>query len=156
LNNALADDFWLGEYSRKQGLRTVLSDLVVGTDVSEETLPLLWSHELRWLRTIRAISPAGFVFSVVCFTWPLLVLALLLSPSLPCLIVALLGVAARLWRYTAVWHCTARSSRWRDAWLTPFRDVLLLLEWLGALIHWRVQWRGQILHARDHAPSRYP
>lgn len=156
LKNTLADDFWLGERSRQRGLRTVLSDVVVGTDVSENHLASLWSHELRWLRTIRAISPAGFAFSFICFTWPLLVLALLLSPTMPCLVVALCGATARLWRYLACWRGTARFRRWQDLWLTPFRDALLLLEWAGALVHWRVQWRGQAMHARDHAPSRYP
>jgi ceramide glucosyltransferase len=156
LKDTLADDFWLGERTRELGLRTVLSDLVVGTDVSETQFGSLWSHELRWLRTIRAISPLGFAFSFVCFTWPLMVLALLLSPTLPCLGVVLLGGTARLARYVAAWRSTARSSRWRDAWLTPFRDALLLVEWAGALVHWRVAWRGQVLHARDHAPSRYP
>lgn len=156
LKDTLADDFWLGERSRRCGLRTVLSDVVVGTDVNENRYSSLWSHELRWLRTIRAISPTGFAFSFVCFTWPLLVLALLLSPSIACLIVASLGATARLGRYLAAWPSTARTRRWQDLWLTPLRDALLLLEWAGALIHWRVQWRGQALHARDHAPSRYP
>ena len=156
LKDTLADDFWLGERSRQRGLRTVLSDVVVGTDVSENRLSSLWSHELRWMRTIRAISPAGFTFSFVCFSWPLLALALLLCPTIACLLVAALGVVARLGRYLAAWRSTARTRRGQDLWLTPLRDALLLLEWAGALTHWRVQWRGQALHARDHAPSRYP
>ncbi|AIF48057.1 bacteriohopanetetrol glucosamine biosynthesis glycosyltransferase HpnI [Dyella japonica] len=156
LKDTLADDFWLGERTRELGMRTVLSDLMVGTDVSETRLASLWPHELRWLRTIRAISPTGFFFSVICLTWPLLALALCLSPSAPCLVLALLAGTARLARYAVAWRSAARSSRWRDAWLTPFRDTLLLVEWAGALIHWRVKWRGQDLHARDHAPSRYP
>ncbi|PXV60345.1 ceramide glucosyltransferase [Dyella jiangningensis] len=156
LKDTLADDFWLGERTRQLGLRTVLSDVVVGTDVSETTLASLWSHELRWLRTIRAISPAGFFFSFICLTWPLLAVALALSPSAPCLVICVLAAIARTARYAASWRSTARSSRWRDLWLTPFRDALLLVEWAGALVHWRVDWRGQVLHARDHAPSRYP
>lgn len=154
LRDTLADDFWLGELSRRQGLRTVLSDLVVGTTVSETTLSSLWSHELRWLRTIRAISPAGFAMSFICFTWPVLALALLLSPTWPCVVTAICGGIARILRYVLAWRSTARSSPDRDIWLTPFRDTLLLVEWAGALVRWRVQWRGQILHARNHAPSR--
>lgn len=156
LKDTLADDFWLGERTRHLGLHTVLSDLEVGTDVTETRLDSLWSHELRWLRTIRAISPAGFFFSFICLTWPLLVLAVLLSPTAACLIVVLIGGAARVARYAVAWRIVARSSRWHDLWLTPFRDTLLLLEWAGALRHWRVKWRDQELHARDHAPSRYP
>ncbi|WP_109124548.1 bacteriohopanetetrol glucosamine biosynthesis glycosyltransferase HpnI [Dyella sp. C11] len=155
LEDTLADDFWLGERTRQLGLNTVLSDVVVGTDVTETHLATLWPHELRWLRTIRAISPAGFAFSFICFSWPLLALSLALSPTLSCMIVTGVGGLARLIRYGASWRGTARSSRWQDLWLTPFRDALMLLEWAGALFHWRVQWRGQVLHARDHAPSRY-
>jgi ceramide glucosyltransferase len=68
----------------------------------------------------------------------------------------LIGGGARVARYVASWRSTARSSPWLDIWLTPFRDALLLVEWAGALIRWRVKWRGQVLHARDHAPSRQP
>jgi ceramide glucosyltransferase len=81
LRHTLADDFWLGEFSRRLGLRTELSPVVVGTEVSETDLLSLWTHELRWLRTIRAISPAGFAMSFICFTWPMLTLALWLSPT---------------------------------------------------------------------------
>jgi len=156
LKDTLADDFWLGERARQRGWRTVLSDVIVGTDVCEDKLTALWPHELRWLRTIRSISPAGFAFSAICFSWPLFLLALALCPTSGCATVLLVGAIARLWRYAASWPATARPSRWQNAWLTPFRDTLLLLEWVCALFHWRVQWRDQVLHARDHAPSRYP
>ncbi|WP_430390013.1 bacteriohopanetetrol glucosamine biosynthesis glycosyltransferase HpnI [Dyella sp. 20L07] len=156
LRNTLADDYWLGELSRQQGLRTVLSDVVVGTEVSEADLPGLWAHELRWLRTIRAISPVGFSFSFVCLTWPMLLIACLLSPTPLCLAISFIGAAARISRYVASWRSTARSSPWRDIWLAPMRDVLLLAEWVAALCRWRVEWRGQVMHARDHSPTRYP
>lgn len=156
LRNTLADDYWLGELSRRRGLRTVLSELVVGTEVGETNLSSLWAHEVRWLRTIRAISPMGFSFSFVCFTWPMLLLALLLSPTLPCLMISIVGGVARVFCYIASWRSTARSSRWIDIWLTPVRDVLLLVEWLGAFTRWQVEWCEQVMHARDHAPTRYP
>jgi len=53
--NQLADDFRLGELTRRAGLRTVLSDVVVETVVSEIIFTELVQHELRWLRTTRAI-----------------------------------------------------------------------------------------------------
>ncbi|HEY2622081.1 MAG TPA: bacteriohopanetetrol glucosamine biosynthesis glycosyltransferase HpnI [Dyella sp.] len=155
LCDTLADDFWLGELSRRAGLRTVLSDLVVGTEVSETRFSALWTHELRWLRTIRAIAPAGFALSFVCFTWPVLALGLILAPTLPNVLLALLGGGARVMRYVAQRRSTARSSHWHDIGLTPYRDLLLLLEWAVALTHWRVEWRGRELHARNHAPTRY-
>lgn len=154
LRDTLADDFWLGELSRRAGLKTVLSDLEVGTEVSETRLSSLWAHELRWLRTIRAISPAGFALSFVCFTWPVLLLGLLLAWTPLNLTIALLGGGARVLRYVLQRRTTTPSSPWRDIWLSPWRDVLLLLEWATALVRWRVEWRGQVLHARNHAPTR--
>ncbi len=155
LCDTLADDFWLGELSRRAGLRTVLSDLVVGTEVSETSFHALWTHELRWLRTIRAIAPAGFAMTFVCFTWPVLALGLALAPTLPNALLALVGSGARVMRYVAQRRGTARPSPWHDIGLTPYRDVLLLFEWAVALTRWRVEWRGRVLHARNHAPTRY-
>ena len=56
----LADDYRLGELTRRMGLRTVLSEVVVGTVVDECSLDDLVRHELRWLRTIRAVRPLGY------------------------------------------------------------------------------------------------
>ncbi|WP_114241542.1 bacteriohopanetetrol glucosamine biosynthesis glycosyltransferase HpnI [Dyella sp. C9] len=156
LRDTLADDFWIGELSRARGLRTVLSPLVVGTRVNEGEMHSLWTHELRWLRTIRAISPLGFAMTFVCFTWPVLLLGVALAPSTLNALLAIAGCSARILRYGVSWRDTARPSPWRDIWLTPFRDGLLLLEWAGALVRWRVHWRGQVLHARKHAPTRPP
>lgn len=45
------------------GLRTVLSEVVVDTYVGERNLNELLEHELRWLRTIRAVRPVGHALS---------------------------------------------------------------------------------------------
>src|SRR4029077_4609306 len=55
--NQLAGHYRLGELTRGLGLRTVLSDVVVETSVVEHRLEALLQHELRWLRTIRAVRP---------------------------------------------------------------------------------------------------
>lgn len=155
LRDTLADDFWLGESSRRLGRRTVLSEVVVGTGVNEGRLRELWTHELRWLRTIRSVSPAGFAMSFVCFTWPVLAIGLWIAPGWPNAVFAAAGIGARLLRYFVTRIDMPRPFPRRDILLTPFRDALLLLEWAGALIRWQVHWRGQVLHARKHAPSRY-
>ncbi|MDB6144174.1 MAG: hypothetical protein JWP80_3218 [Pseudomonas sp.] len=151
LCDTLADDFWLGELSRQAGLRTVLSELMVGTDVSETRLPDLWAHELRWLRTIRAIAPGGFMMSVVCFTWPVVLIGLALAPSVLNGCLVLVAVGARITRLLLT-----RDARRPSVLLTPLRDLVLLVEWAVALTGWRVTWRGQVLHARKDGPVRYP
>lgn len=128
----LADDYWLGELTRRQGLRSVLSDVEVRTDIAETTPRALWSHELRWLRTLRALDPAGFALVFVTFTWPMLVFGLLLASSRAMVLLAALGALAR-------------SLRCRDAGAAlraPLRDTLLLLEWMVAMAGRQVRWRG--------------
>ncbi|MCT9118073.1 bacteriohopanetetrol glucosamine biosynthesis glycosyltransferase HpnI [Cupriavidus gilardii] len=128
----LADDYWLGELTRRQGLRTVLSDVEVRTDIAETTPRALWSHELRWLRTLRGLDPAGFALVFLTFTWPMLAFGLLLASSRALALVAALGALAR-------------SLRCRDAGAAlraPLRDTLLLLEWTVAMAGRQVRWRG--------------
>lgn len=156
LRDTLADDFWLGELTRQAGLRTVLSDLVVGTEVSETRLSELWAHELRWLRTIRAIAPGGFAMSFVCFTWPVSLLGLTLAPSTLGVWLAMAAGSARVARFFLGREARRPSMPWYEVLLTPFRDLLLLLEWAVALTSWRVKWRGQVLHAHKDRPMRYP
>ncbi|HUA79620.1 MAG TPA: glycosyltransferase, partial [Dyella sp.] len=148
LRDTLADDFWLGELTRRAGLRTVLSDVVVGTDVGESTLKDLWTHELRWLRTIRSIAPAGFALTFVCFTVPLLLLGLCLAPGPIVAALALLGGAARVLIHFLQRRISDEAFAWHEVLLIPLRDALLLMEWAVALAGWQVKWRGQVLHAR--------
>jgi ceramide glucosyltransferase len=148
LRDTLADDFWLGELTRQKGLRTVLSDVVVGTDVGESKLKDLWSHELRWLRTIRSIAPAGFAMTFVCFTSPLLLLGLCLAPGPITAGLTVLGGGARVLLHFLQRRSGARVFPWHEILLIPLRDALLLMEWAAALAGWQVRWRGQIMHAR--------
>ncbi|CAG2136444.1 hypothetical protein LMG31506_01668 [Cupriavidus yeoncheonensis] len=139
LSDRLADDFWLGELTRQAGLRTMLSDVVVSTDVTETRLSELWTHELRWLRTIRSLNPAGFAFTFITFTWPMLALGLALSPTPALFAVALAGVIAR----------GSTAGTLAAALRAPLRDMLLFAGWLCALAGTRVQWREQVMSVRD-------
>jgi ceramide glucosyltransferase len=148
LRDTLADDFWLGELTRRAGLRTVLSEVVVGTDVGESKLKELWTHELRWLRTIRSIAPAGFAMTFVCFTSPLLLFGLCLAPGAATAGFALLGSGARVLLHFLQRRSSDQAFAWHEVLLIPLRDTLLLMEWAAALAGWQVRWRGQVMHAR--------
>jgi ceramide glucosyltransferase len=143
LSGRLADDYWLGELVRRHGLATVLSDVVVSTDVTEENFGALWTHEIRWLRTIRSLNRAGFAGLFITFTWPMLLLGVALAPRAPLLALALAGALAR----------SALAGSARAALRAPLRDTLLLAEWAAALFGSRVRWRGQILSVKD-IPTR--
>lgn len=139
LSDRLADDYWLGELTREQGLRTVLSDVVVTTDVTEERFADLWRHELRWLRTIRSLNPLGFAFTFITFTWPMLALGVWLAPLPAVVAVAFAGVMAR----------SVLAGKIASALRAPLRDALLLAGWAVALTGKRVRWREQRLSVRD-------
>jgi ceramide glucosyltransferase len=150
LKDCLADDYWLAENVRRLGLQTVLSDVVVATDVVEADLGSLWLRETRWLRTIRSINPLGFAFLFITFTAPWLVAGVLLAHgfdgftgSLRDTALAMstgVGVLARV-ALAARGACDARSF-WRDLPLVPLRDTLLALQWLVAAFGSHVVWRG--------------
>jgi ceramide glucosyltransferase len=136
LRNRLADDFWLGHLTREAGLATVLSDVCVTTDVTENDFSSLWSRERRWMQTICSVNPLGYSFSFVTFSFPVLAVGLWLAPGSWNWLLALIGMSARCalhWRSPSSGH----------AWLAPLRDCLLLLTWCSAFAGSRTRWRRQ-------------
>jgi ceramide glucosyltransferase len=143
LQDRLADDFRLGELTRRLRLRTVLSEVMVCTDVTEDSLPALWSRERRWMQTIRSLNPLGYGFSFITFTLPMLALGLWLAPTAFNWTLALLGAAARFglhWRRPA-----PDVPPPGHAACAPLRDCLLLLEWLSAFAGSTTRWRRHLL-----------
>ncbi|ASV99230.1 bacteriohopanetetrol glucosamine biosynthesis glycosyltransferase HpnI [Paraburkholderia aromaticivorans] len=154
LKNCLADDYWLAEHVRALGLQTVLSRVIVATDVIEPTFSALWQRETRWLRTIRSVNPLGFAFLFITFPTPWLLIGAWLSAgpagngadafhpwaALTSATGTALGLAARLLMH---WR-SARHGRtfWRDLPLVPLRDALLALQWLAGAFGSHVMWRG--------------
>lgn len=154
LKNCLADDYWLAEHVRRLGLRTVLSRVVVVTDVIEPNFWSLWQRETRWLRTIRSINPLGFAFLFITFTTPWLLTGVWLtsnlsagtadymhrSAALVCAVSVAAGCAARVLLHLRA----ARRQRtfWQDLSFVPLRDILLALQWLYAVFGSHVVWRG--------------
>jgi ceramide glucosyltransferase len=154
LKNCLADDYWLAEHVRALGLPTVLSRVMVATDVIEPTFAALWQRETRWLRTIRSVNPLGFASLPITFTSPWLLAGGWLAVDLAsgpadgahltaafaCAAGTLAGMAARLLLHGRA----ARHERtfWRDLPLVPLRDTLLTLQWVAAAFGSHVTWRG--------------
>ena len=138
----LADDYRLGELTRRMGLRTVLSEVVVETSVDERNLGELVRHELRWLRTIRAVRPLGYALSFVTFG--------LAPAALGVLVAAGARAALAMLAITAVarlmLHSTTRDARsgLAQLWVLPLTDLLVFTLWCWGFVTRRVQWR----HAR--------
>jgi ceramide glucosyltransferase len=139
--NHLADDYRLGELTRKLGLRTVLSDVVVEVLVQEANFRMLVQHELRWLRTIRAVRPVAYSFCFVTFGLPVAFIGTLLTRSSP--IAA--GMLATALICRLLLHLKMRQSR-TSSWqvlLVPVRDFLSLALWSWSFMTRQVRWRDE-------------
>ncbi len=147
IRNRLADDYWLGQLTRDQGLKTVLSDVCVATDVVESSFATLWSRERRWMKTIRALNPTGFAFTFVTFTWPMLFAGLVLAPTHWNGVIALIGAIARMAQHRRAPAPGLPAPG--NAWLAPLRDSLLFLTWLSAFVGSTARWREQTVQVQD-------
>jgi ceramide glucosyltransferase len=143
LKNCLADDYWLAEHVRALGLSTVLSRVMVATDVIEPTFFALWQRETRWLRTIRSVNPLGFAFLFITFPTPWILVGAWLTGHLAHgpfdgvhLWAVLASSASTMAGFAARMLLHLRSARhertfWRDLPLVPLRDTLLACQWLA-------------------------
>jgi ceramide glucosyltransferase len=151
----LADDYRLGQLTRRLGLRTVLSDMVVETCVDERSLAQLVRHELRWLRTIRAVRPLGYSLAGITFSLPVAALGALLSSGAKAAL-AFLAVAAFA---RVMLHCTGRNIRTAlsQLWALPLADVLGFALWCWGFATRRVHWRqDRFWVARDGTVQPIP
>ncbi len=139
--NQLADDYRLGELTRRIGLRTVLSDVVVETCVTERSFAELVRHELRWLRTIRAVRPLGYGFSFVTFGMPVAAFGALLAwGSQPALGMFAVTAAGRIMLHLRTRSASSGASQLM---ILPFRDLLSLGLWGWGFVTRRVHWRDE-------------
>lgn len=139
--NQLADDYRLGELTRRLGLRTVLSEVVIDTWVAEGSFGGLVRHELRWLRTIRALRPSAYCFCFITFGMPVAALgALLAGGAAPAVGMLWVTVFTRLTLHGAL--RTGGSCVWQIA-VVPIREALSLGLWLWSFFTRRVHWREE-------------
>ncbi len=145
LADYLADDFQLGNRVARAGKRIAICPVVVDCVSPPMDWHEVWSHQLRWSRTIRVCKPAPYGFSILsnATLWPLLWVAL--RPGQ----IALIGFAICM----LVRMLTAQTLQARLApaektshyfWLAPFKDLLHFALWLLAFFGNRIVWRGKI------------
>jgi len=145
LRDELADDRRIGDAVRAQGLAVLLSRYVVEARVSEPSFTSLWQHELRWARTVRAITPAGFAGSVL--THPVALAALAAAASRFGLTSAILLVISCLLRWaSALIIAGALAFTTAGLWLLPVRDALSFAVFVASFFGRRVCWRDQLFH----------
>jgi ceramide glucosyltransferase len=139
--NQLADDYRLGELTRRLGLRTVLSEVEVAVVVAEPDFASLLQHELRWLRTIRAVRPLAYSFCFITFGIPVALLgALFAGGNHMALALLAVSAAARLMLHLKRRQSDASATQIA---LIPFRDCLGLALWAWSFTNRRVKWRNE-------------
>jgi ceramide glucosyltransferase len=141
--NQLADDYRLGELTRRLGLKTVLSEVVVETNVAEGSFGELVRHELRWLRTIRTVRPVGYCFAFVTFGVPVAILGTLLAAGAGSAI-AMLAVTAAT-RILLHFKTRNQDASLRQLFILPIRDMLSVALWSWSFVTRRVHWRNDHL-----------
>lgn len=146
LADQLAEDHRLGQLVRGLNLKIELSPYVIDGQHHESDLKSVTRHELRWMRTIRAVKPRSFLGLFLTFSLPLAVLGIALAADTPMISpvawrLFFVGVAARV-----ALHFVHRIKRARsmlsDLWLLPLSDVLIFWVWLRSLFTSRIAWRN--------------
>ncbi|MGH7277417.1 MAG: bacteriohopanetetrol glucosamine biosynthesis glycosyltransferase HpnI [Candidatus Rokuibacteriota bacterium] len=137
----LADDFMLGQLVTRRGRRVTLASYVVDTVVTDRKLPAFFFHELRWARTLRAVRPLGYFFSVITYGFPFAVLALVMAPAAWGVVACAAHVLVRVAASRTIDRTL--SIRGGSGWWLPVRDTLSLLLWALAFAGRTVRWRGR-------------
>jgi ceramide glucosyltransferase len=153
----LADDAVLGRRVLALGLTVALAPVITATTVSEAAFPALWAHELRWARTMGALEPLAYCFSLLQYPLFWLGLAVLLGRG-EAWLAALFGTAwaARGAGVLVVWRVLRRTpgagGRRAAAWaacLLPLREALSVAVVIASFWGDEVTWRGHVMHADD-------
>lgn len=148
--DVLADDYWLGEHTRRLGQKTVAAEGIVDTVVAEQSLGSACRHELRWLRTIRSVDSRSYGPLGISFTLPVAALGTLLAGADS--VVLGLAVAAVIAR--VLLHRLAPSAC-APPWLVPIGDLLAFALWCWSFASRRVRWRAGVFAVeRDGSMQR--
>ncbi|GBQ99502.1 ceramide glucosyltransferase [Acetobacter nitrogenifigens DSM 23921 = NBRC 105050] len=154
----VADDAVLGRLVRAQGQDIAIAGCMTWTTIAEDSLPALYSHELRWGRTVRALAPVGYLASSIQLPLLWLTLAVVLQPH------ASWPLALFLWCYGfraaaafVMDRCVGQRSLMPLLLLAP-RDWLSAIIMASSMTGTRVDWRGHTMHVSGHVagPAHAP
>ena len=140
-NEVLADDYELGRAVRARGYTASIPPFAIVHGCAEATFAELFVHELRWAVTVRVLSRAGHLGSVVTHPIPLALIGALLMGGAPwSLAVLALAIVSRYWLMSRVDRAVGVSSGpWQ---MLPLRDMLSFGIFLASLTARSVRWRG--------------
>lgn len=137
LVECLADDYQLG--NRAEG-KVVLCPTVVECRSSPITWRQMWSHQIRWARTIRVSQPVPFFFSILSnpTVWPVAWTVASGAWIHGCAILTLRSLGGALLERKLTGRFNAASI-----FLAPFCDFLRAIFWALAFLGNRIYWGGR-------------
>ena len=142
----VADDAMLGQLIRQNGGKIALAPTICQTTVAETGLKDLFSHELRWGRTVRSVEPVGYGLSALQLPLFWGSLCVLFAPAR---LFSWAMLATGLLCRSAMTRHAGRLTNCPMPGLFPFlifRDWMSMSVMLGSACGTRVTWRGQSLH----------
>jgi ceramide glucosyltransferase len=144
LADYLADDYQIGQNVAQAGGRIDFASAVVDCREAPAGWAAIWSHQLRWARTIRVCQPLPYFLSVLgnATLWPLLWLIFgNRAGASPFFLVALffrIITAANQQK-----RLTQSTLRLAWLWMPPVKDMLDFFIWAAAFWGNHVQWQNQ-------------
>ena len=141
----LADDYELGARIAAAGYRIALSSEVVETAVPAYKWGGFFSHQLRWLRTVRDARPRGYAGLMVThgLGWALLNVV---ASGVSFVSLWLLALSFFLRLGSAMMVGTAVLGDHHlldDLWMLPVRDVVAMGLWVAGFAGDTIVWRGE-------------
>lgn len=150
LTQLLAEDNVMGQRVRALGLSVALAATVPAATVPEADLGSLWTHEIRWTSTIRALEPVALCGSVLQYPlfWSILTVAMT-GASLWSLVLFAAAWAVRVVAVAAIDSAlrpmVGRPAYGTPFWMLPLRDLLTVGEIATSFGVSEVVWRGHRL-----------
>jgi ceramide glucosyltransferase len=146
LANQLAEDHRLGQLVRGLNLKIELSPYMVDGEHHETDFRSMTRHELRWMRTIRALRPRSFPGIFLTFSLPLALLGIAFVAAAPPASPVAWSLLGGCLIARAALHIAHRIGGARpilsDLWLLPVCDLLILWAWCRSLFTSRIAWRN--------------
>ncbi|GLR65742.1 glucosyltransferase [Acidocella aquatica] len=143
----LADDQVLGRLVVARGYKLTLAQVIPATTVPEHDFAVLFRHELRWARTIRALVPLPYAASVLQISLFWALLALVFSGGAGWAWILFLAVLSIRYAAARAIDTALGLAKAGDAWLFLVRDFCSFVIYVASFTGDKVHWRGQIMQA---------
>lgn len=150
----IADDSALGQLVRANGQSIAIADAMTMTTTAEVGFNDLFTHELRWGRTVRSVEPLGYALSAIQLPLFWATIAVLLLPESTAAWLALAFVWMVRFLSAALIDRALGQAATLPVMMLPVRDWLSAAVMLGSFTGRRVAWRGQTMRLPDQAVMR--